>query len=429
MFNKAINRYHLFLKKMVALLLLLFIIPFIVPAANAKPRPEVVEDLPYTVPARSDRFCFRNNFNSGRKYSDLVFTGRFVEQQELGASILIFGRERQNVAFEVVEPFKGNVKKEEKIYIQIEDIYDYSFEPNEIYLVFAYNHYKDKYTLLACPRIEPAFKYNDRLAYLRVPDDEERNKLLRKQLLAEKKGEIFISKLDGPIYAKGGIIELNSAERDATLKPLGNNNPQPEINNPANPLSPPQKEEPKQQKLPDFITDEFVPLESLDGQLEGGGINSEPAKPKIPNPANNNPNPITKPENTPQKNTPPVNPPITIPAVNNSNQKLENELNTNPLIPNIPNIPNVPAPANNPTTNTGFGSEFNPDDIEKSLPNQPPKNPLAPTPNNIPAPPDLEILDLPPLPDSVNQNKSGAKPTNNGIPKPPDFDALPNELK
>ncbi|MFN5351500.1 MAG: hypothetical protein ACK5BE_02650 [Alphaproteobacteria bacterium] len=409
MFNKAINRYPLFFKKIVALLLLFFVVP----VAYAKPRPEVVEDLPYTVPARSDRFCFRNNFNSGRKYSDLVFTGRFIEQQELGASILIFGRERQNVAFEVVEPFKGNVKKEEKIYIQIEDIYDYNFEPNEIYLVFAYNHYKDKYTLLACPRIEPAFKYNDRLAYLRVPDDEERNKLFRKQLLAEKKGEIFISKLDGPIYAKGGIIEINTVNRDNILKPL-DNNIQPETNSP--PATAPKAEEPKQQKLPDFITDEFVPLESLDGQLGGSGEPAKPANPQIPSPANNNPNPPTKPENTPQ-NTPPVNPPV----------------------------PNIPAPANNPTTNTGFGNEFNPDDIEKSLqpnnqpnakpsnpqiPTQPPKTPPTTNPNNnIPAPPDFEILDLPPLPDSVNQNKSGAKPVNNGIPKPLDFDALPNDLK
>lgn len=387
----------------------ILVLAFLVSVSNfayAKPTSKPAEDLPYTVLPRTDRMCFRASFHSGRRYADLIFTGRYIEQQNLGASILIFGRERQNTQFEIVESFKGDLKAGERFYIQVEDIYDYEFAPNEVYLVFAYNHYKDKYASLACPRIEPAFRYNDRMPYLRVPDDIERNKLLKKKLLAESKGEIFISKLDGPVYVKGGIVEnqtLQNTGETKSVEELGITpatevqgvpiNQQPDAN-----TKEPAKEPEAQQKLPDFITDDFVPLENLEGENK-----SNENKPENNTPNNNIPNGDT--------NSLPPLPNLQPNSNTNSQPKNENKANNNTKPENIP-------------TNKPLDTK----------PKLPPKSEPAPTLNqdkntppatgNNQIPPELDILDLKPL-DAPTPSSSSNKSTK---PTEDNFDILPPDL-
>lgn len=378
--------------------------------AYAKPISKPAEDLPYTVLPRTDRLCFRASFHSGRRYADLIFTGRFIEEQNLGASILIFGRERQNAQFEIVESFKGDLTSGERFYVQVEDIYDYEFAPNEVYLVFAYNHYKDKYTSLACPRIEPAFKYNDRMPYLRVPDDIERNKLLKKKLFAESKGEIFISKLDGPVYVKGGIVQNQTPAQN--LQSNGQTRPVEEfnINPPATELpdaNPPVTQQPtventqkqpvenqQQQKLPDFITDDFVPLENLEGGADSNQINNTP--------------------NAPIDNN--------IPAGNNSIQKpieqKNGEANEKTLPNNIPNNqkPNLENSNKEVQKKNNNSNQQTENKTKSENKNAPP----IPTNNQIP---ELDILDLKPLDSLPSSGDKG------GSSKPEDnFDILPPDL-
>lgn len=86
--------------------------------------------------------------------ADAVFTGEVTAIDSIGVDTEELGTERLNVTFDTMNIWKGLEKNPVSVQVDTESLYEYDFEIGKRYLVYAYQLYGDRLTMVGCPRVK-----------------------------------------------------------------------------------------------------------------------------------------------------------------------------------------------------------------------------------------------------------------------------------
>ncbi len=89
-----------------------------------------------------------------KKDADAVFIGEVKSVSDLGASKEELGSKRYNVLFKLIKSWKGIAQEADDINTDFESLYDYDFQVGEEYLIYAFNIYEGRLSMVGCPRIK-----------------------------------------------------------------------------------------------------------------------------------------------------------------------------------------------------------------------------------------------------------------------------------
>jgi len=98
--------------------------------------------------------CWGESDNALTKLNDseIVFSGTIKSIKKIGSSRDELGSMRYNMMFEVDKVWKGLPEIAKIVYVDTESIYEYDFQRGQEYLIYAFNLYDRRISIVGCPR-------------------------------------------------------------------------------------------------------------------------------------------------------------------------------------------------------------------------------------------------------------------------------------